>query len=285
VFQHLALFPNLDVRENILFGLRYVKPTAGNSLARLEGLMKTLGLLPVAERFPRELSGGQAQRVALVRALAFSPEILLLDEPFASLDRPMADSSREVFTRIHRELALTSVLVTHDWGQALTIADRVVVLSSDGQIAHDSTPKEAYESPRTPEAAALTGPVNLLKGTVASCDSRWLCVTACGGVFRAKWMSADPMPSIGAEVLLAFRPEWVGIENHLSSATTPLTGSVTQISHVGHRTLLHLSVDGSNMVVESDSISLPTVGSRIAFKTVPELTLAYPSVEREQYAA
>src|SRR5439155_10222063 len=127
-------------------------------------LLDTLDHIPVAKRLPTELAVGQAQRIGLVRALSSEPQLLLLDESFSRLDRPMADVAREMFTRLHRDRGLTSVLVTHDWGQALTIADSVIVLGRNGRIIQHSTPTEAYERPLTLEAAALTGPINVLSG-------------------------------------------------------------------------------------------------------------------------
>ena len=135
VFQSLALFPTMTVEGNVLFAAQYANGKRDSRRAAVGELLSSLGLASVADKFPDQLSGGQAQRVALARALSGSPRTLLLDEPFSSLDCPLADSARELVTQIHAERRLTTVFVTHDREQAMLIADRIIVLGADGILA------------------------------------------------------------------------------------------------------------------------------------------------------
>src|SRR3989338_3710635 len=276
VFQHLALFPNLSVLENIAFGLRYSGIRVEEQAAQAQRLMEFLRIASLAKKMPHELSGGQAQRGALARALAPKPRILLLDEPFYSLDRPLADAAREMVTRVHREQGLTTLIVTHDWEQALTIADRIVILGCDGRIVQDSTPMQAYGSPCTAEAASLTGPVNLLHGRVSSVNGLRLSIETSSGTVEAKWGSDKPVPSVATGVQLVVRPEWMRIDRQVDSQSTMPIGEVTQVVQVGTRCYVHLQANGHNLVAEcSDSAGL-SIGSRVGVAVNPELALAYP---------
>ena len=162
VFQQLALFPHLDVAANVAYGLRGTK---GAKAARVEALLDLVGLQGYGGRYPDELSGGQAQRVALARALAPEPDVVLLDEPFSSLDVSLrADVRREVRT-ILAAAGATALLVTHDQDEALAFGDRVAVMLA-GRLAQMGSPEEVYRRPATPAVAEFLGDANLLPGEV-----------------------------------------------------------------------------------------------------------------------
>lgn len=165
--QNGALFPNLTALANIGFGLRRGERT------RASELLDMVGLAGLGERRPHELSGGQQQRVALARAIAIRPTVLLLDEPFSSLDAAMRVSVRRDVTRILAELGTTTVLVTHDQDEALSMADQVALLS-DGRILAAETPRDLYQFPRTAAVASSLGEVNILRasltGMIAQCS-------------------------------------------------------------------------------------------------------------------
>ena len=167
VFQHYALFGHMSVFENVAFGLR-VKPRAQRpSESRIRDkvmeLLKLVQLDWVAERFPHQLSGGQRQRIALARALAVEPQVLLLDEPFGALDAKVRKELRRWLRRLHDEVHLTSVFVTHDQEEAMEVADRVVVMNQ-GRIEQVGPPDEVYDHPATPFVLQFLGDVNLFHG-------------------------------------------------------------------------------------------------------------------------
>ena len=169
VFQHYALFRRMSVFENVAFGLR-VKPR-GERLAeadvrrRVTELLRLVQLDWLGDRLPSELSGGQRQRVALARALAVEPKVLLLDEPFGSLDARVRQELRRWLRRLHDEIRLTSLFVTHDQEEALEVADRVVLLDR-GKIVQDGTPQELFETPAGPFVLDFLGSVNIFHGRV-----------------------------------------------------------------------------------------------------------------------
>lgn len=169
VFQHYALFKHMTVFENVAFGLkvrpRSVRPSKSEIKDRVESLLKLVKLELLHDRFPSQLSGGQRQRVALARALAVEPQVLLLDEPFGALDAQVRKELRRWLRRLHDEIHVTSVFVTHDQEEALEVADRVVVMNQ-GKIEQVGTPEEVYTNPATPFVYNFIGNVNLFHGRV-----------------------------------------------------------------------------------------------------------------------
>ena len=168
-FQHYALFRHLSVFENIAFGLRVrpneTRPPEKEIRARVEKLLQLIQLEPLARRFPSQLSGGQRQRVALARALAVEPKVLLLDEPFGALDAKVRKELRRWLRKLHDEIHITTLFVTHDQEEALEVADRVAILR-DGRIEQIGTPEEIYDHPASPFVYDFLGNVNLFSGRV-----------------------------------------------------------------------------------------------------------------------
>ena len=168
-FQHYALFRHLTVFENIAFGLRVrpktTRPSEEKIRARVGELLKLIQLEPLARRFPAQLSGGQRQRVALARCLAVEPRVLLLDEPFGALDAKVRKELRHWLRKLHDEIHVTTLFVTHDQEEALEVADRVAILR-DGRIEQIGTPEEIYDHPATPFVYDFLGNVNLFSGRV-----------------------------------------------------------------------------------------------------------------------
>ncbi|HXE56953.1 MAG TPA: sulfate/molybdate ABC transporter ATP-binding protein [Gemmatimonadales bacterium] len=167
VFQHYALFRHMTVFENVAFGLRVrprrTRPPEREIRVRVERLLGLVQLEWLADRYPSQLSGGQRQRVALARALAVEPRVLLLDEPFGALDARVRKELRRWLRRLHDEVQVTSVFVTHDQDEALEVADRVVVMN-EGRIEQIGTPEEVHERPATPFVYGFLGEVNLFRG-------------------------------------------------------------------------------------------------------------------------
>jgi len=171
VFQHYALFRHMSVFENIAFGLR-VRPRANRPSkeairAKVNELLRLIQLENLGGRFPSQLSGGQRQRVALARALAIEPSVLLLDEPFGALDARVRQDLRQWLRKLHDEIHVTSVFVTHDQEEALEVADRVVVMN-EGRIEQNGTPEEVFHHPATEFVMQFLGHVNLFRGRVES---------------------------------------------------------------------------------------------------------------------
>ena len=172
VFQHYALFRHMTVFENVAFGLRvrHAEPAPvgrARSPGKVEDLLKLVQLDYLGTRYPSQLSGGQRQRVALARALAVEPRVLLLDEPFGALDAKVRQELRRWLRRLHEEIHLTSLFVTHDQEEALELAGRVVIMNR-GQIEQQGSPQEVFERPATPFVMNFLGHVNIFHGRVES---------------------------------------------------------------------------------------------------------------------
>jgi sulfate transport system ATP-binding protein len=167
VFQHYALFGHMSIFENVAFGLRVrpkeTRPSEAQIKTKVTELLKLVQLDWIADRYPHQLSGGQRQRIALARALAVEPKVLLLDEPFGALDAKVRKELRRWLRRLHDEMHITSVFVTHDQEEAMEVADRIVVMNQ-GRIEQEGTPDQVYDHPATPFVLEFLGDVNLFHG-------------------------------------------------------------------------------------------------------------------------
>jgi iron(III) transport system ATP-binding protein len=198
VFQSYALFPNLTVEQNIAYGLQSVEPDKAKIRARTAELLALVGLPEQGPKYPAQLSGGQQQRIALARALAISPGLLLLDEPLSALDAKVRGYLRHEIKRLQRRLGVTTIMVTHDQEEALSMADRVVVMN-DGIIEQIGTPTEIYREPASLFVADFIGSMNKLRVTVA--DETHVKIGKATFACRSHGFRA------GAEAILALRPE------------------------------------------------------------------------------
>jgi sulfate/thiosulfate transport system ATP-binding protein len=185
VFQHYAAFKHMTVRENVAFGLRVRKRPKGEIAARVGELLGIVGLAGYADRYPSQLSGGQRQRMALARALAVEPGVLLLDEPFGALDAKVRAELRAWLRRLHDEVQVTTVLVTHDQEEAMDVADRIAVLN-DGAIEQAGAPRELYERPATPFVMGFLGPVTRLGADLVRPHDVAISLHADGGALQAQ---------------------------------------------------------------------------------------------------
>ena len=191
VFQQYALFPHMSVYDNVAFGLRAKKVSAAETRQRAMEMLEIVRLAEFARRRPAQMSGGQQQRVALARALVNLPSALLLDEPLAALDLKLREAMQIELKRIQREVGITFVFVTHDQGEALTMSDRIAVMSR-GKVEQIGTPEEIYAEPASIFVAGFIGSANLLPGTLDSVDDgRARSVST-----AARWsrLSARPSP-------------------------------------------------------------------------------------------
>ena len=229
VFQHYALFRHMTVFENVAFGLRMKprgqRPSEAQIRDKVMGLLKLVQLDWIADRYPSQLSGGQRQRIALARALAVEPKVLLLDEPFGALDAKVRKELRRWLRRLHDELHVTSIFVTHDQEEALEVADRVVVINK-GKIEQEGTPQEVWDNPASPFVYGFLGDVNLFKGRASD-----------GRVYLDDGLQLESQDAAGAHDSKAFayvRPHDLDVERYSPGQNTDLdgrqTGMVVQLS-------------------------------------------------------
>jgi putative spermidine/putrescine transport system ATP-binding protein len=225
VFQNYALFPHMTVRANIEFGLKSHHVEAAPMNKSVGSVLELVGLTPYAERYPRELSGGQQQRVALARVLALKPDLLLFDEPLSNLDAKLRVQMREEIRRLQRELGVTALFVTHDQEEAMTMADRIVLLER-GRIAQVGTAEEIYDHPRTRFVAGFIGTANFFEGSIVSVAGRKVFRCKSGLEIEAHAESSD----FGAGTI-AVRPE--KIEFVSPDATHAQPGVIRQATQLG----------------------------------------------------
>jgi sulfate transport system ATP-binding protein len=243
VFQHYALFRHMTVLQNVSFGLtvrpRATRPAQAEIRARATRLLQLVQLESMADRFPAQLSGGQRQRVALARALAVEPRVLLLDEPFGALDSKVRKELRTWLRRLHDEVKLTSVFVTHDQEEAMEVADRVVVMNH-ASIEQVGTPEEVYARPATPFVFNFLGEVNLFHGRIS------------GGriVLESPSGAAAPAPGSSGAGAVYVRPHELEV-SRIASADTQLRGRVVHYNAAGPVVKLEVSSSGTaNVHVE-----------------------------------
>lgn len=258
--QEASLFPHLSVGENI--GFAVPRRGSGGSAAgaraeRIAELAHLVGLDHLTGRAPNQLSGGQAQRVALARALAPRPDLLLLDEPFAALDTQLRTVLRREVAELLRAQGTTSLLVTHDQEEALTLADRVAVLH-DGRLAQFGTPEEIYQQPASDWVASFVGDVVELEGRWRG--GRVLCAL---GAVEASAVGFTPVD--GDAVRLMLRPEWiVPRPDLLAHAAAGADARVASISYAGHDAMITADlVDGPSVLLRMAAVELPAVGDDV----------------------
>jgi iron(III) transport system ATP-binding protein len=224
VFQSYALFPNLSVAQNVAYGLENTRARRADVTRRVRELLDMMGLAEHGAKYPAQLSGGQQQRVALARALATSPGLLLLDEPLSALDAKVRVYLRHEVKLLQRRLRVTTIMVTHDQEEALTMADRIVVMNR-GAIEQIGTPLEVYREPATPFVADFIGVMNFLAGTVVR-----------DGVVRLGLVElaceADGFAP-GTEVTVAIRPEDIVIQDGAGPAPDALPARVEVLTFLG----------------------------------------------------
>jgi iron(III) transport system ATP-binding protein len=226
VFQSYALFPNLTVARNIAYGLESRRVNRSAIEARVAELLALVGMSDAGGKYPSQLSGGQQQRVALARAIATSPGLLLLDEPLSALDARVRLRLRHEIKQLQRRLGITTIMVTHDQEEALTMADRIVVMNH-GVIEQVGTATEIYRRPATPFVADFIGTMTFLQGIVARPGT-----VALGDVELA---CADGMTGQrpGTPVTIAVRPEDVAIRNIADAATNRLEARIVEMEFLG----------------------------------------------------
>ncbi len=242
VFQHFALFRHMTVAENVAFALTVRKEPAAQVKQRVDELLELVQLRPFGGRYPDQLSGGQRQRVALARALAARPSVLLLDEPFGALDARVRIELRSWLDELHRELNVTSLLVTHDQEEALELAHRVVVMH-EGRIQQVGTPLEIYSHPANPFVAGFVGSANVIRGVVQNGRVSF-------GTYSIE--GADHLPE-GTVAHAFVRPHSVRVAPD-AVGSTRLPATVERATNLGPLTKLHLRLaDGQRVAAHVEN--------------------------------
>jgi putrescine transport system ATP-binding protein len=255
MFQNYALFPHLSVRDNIAFGLKRAGMARADIDTRVAEMVALVKLEGLEKRKPDQLSGGQRQRVALARSLARRPQVLLLDEPLAALDKKLRESTQWELMELQRRLGMTFIIVTHDQEEAMTVASRIGVMAA-GRLDQVATPRELYEAPLSRWIAQFIGDINLFDGEVESRDqSRLMIATRDAGTVV---VVEPPNPVTKTTVSVAVRPEKVKLSRRgvvpdavNARAINRLEGIVTDVSYLGGVTTYRVRLDSGAVVRSS----------------------------------
>jgi multiple sugar transport system ATP-binding protein len=266
VFQNYALYPHLSVFENICFGLRLKRTREEEVRRAVHQAAEILDLTALLDRKPSDLSGGQRQRVAMGRAIVRNPKVFLFDEPLSNLDAKLRNQMRAEIKRLHARLGTTVIYVTHDQVEAMTLADRIVVMR-DGNIEQIGTPTEVFDTPANAFVASFIGspPMNLVPATVASGDGGPMLSFGDHGAIPAPAFAAARLAP-GDAVLVGLRPE------HLTVTDAPLPGAATIsgvldiVEPLGSETILHVSVGiGAPLIVRTNARLHVASGAPVTF--------------------
>jgi multiple sugar transport system ATP-binding protein len=251
VFQNYALYPHLNVAKNMAFGLNIRKQPKEEIKLQIKEVSSMLGLTEYLDRRPSELSGGQRQRVAMGRAIVRQPSVFLFDEPLSNLDAKLRTQMRAEIKRLHKRLGATSIYVTHDQVEAMTLADRIVIMN-DGRIEQVGTPMELFNSPANTFVASFLGapPMNMVNAKVANGGDKLI------AEFYGQKLSLPELPalqnSVGREIILGIRPELVRV----ADKTTPnqISVDVDLIETLGSEALVHATLGNKPFVIRTITI-------------------------------
>ncbi|AJY47309.1 ABC transporter ATP-binding protein [Martelella endophytica] len=268
VFQSYALYPHMTVADNITFGMRMNKVDKALIAERLSRAAQMLHLEPLLERRPAQLSGGQRQRVAIGRAIVRDPSVFLFDEPLSNLDAALRHEMRVEILKLHRDLGSTMIYVTHDQVEAMTMADKIVVLSG-GKIEQIGSPLDLYLKPANRFVAEFLGSpkINTIETSVATLSDGFASLPLPGGGVVALPAGATTVAP-GAAVTLGVRPEHFVVGE---AAQATLSGTVELVEHLGSETLLTVRVDDDTVLtVKADGVSRLRYGDAISLGLRPE---------------
>jgi ABC-type sugar transport system ATPase subunit len=265
VFQSYALYPHMTVYKNMAFGLKFAKTNKDEADKRVRQAAEILQLTPYLERKPRDLSGGQRQRVAIGRAIVREPAVFLFDEPLSNLDAALRINTRIEIAKLHRQLKATTIYVTHDQVEAMTLASKIVVMNQ-GRVEQVGAPLDLYHHPQNQFVAGFIGSprMNFVKAVVVAADGNGLTVD---------FGEAKPMPiplggvraKPGDSVTLGIRPEHLG---EGARHAMVLTGAVEAVEHLGEASYVHVRRDdGTLLTARSPGDSRAEVGSRVSVST------------------
>jgi spermidine/putrescine ABC transporter ATP-binding subunit len=269
MFQNYALFPHLSVAENVAFGLEVRGRPREEVAQRVKEALAMVRLGGLEQRKPKQLSGGQQQRVALARALVTRPKVLLLDEPLGALDKHLRQEMQVELRRIQRQVGITTIFVTHDQEEALTLSDRIAIFDS-GRIIQEGAPMAVYERPVTKFAAGFLGEANFLHGRVSAREPGGLAriALAIGGEASCRLSSGQ----VGETVLLALRPEKITLGPNGPADVNAVRGKVTDVVFSGNSTTYRIAVGQQVMTLFRQNLADGTVapGSEVVLSWSPD---------------
>ena len=253
VFQSYALFPHMSVRANVGYGLRARKVASTTIESSVDRMLALVQMTAFADRYPHQLSGGQQQRIALARTLAVSPKVLLLDEPFGALDKNLRLDMQIEVKRLQRELNITTIMVTHDQEEALSMADRIAVMNH-GRVEQFAPPDEIYDGPATLFVAGFVGTANLLKGTVSTSAAGDRRLSLAGGgtlSMRTHGSLSHPLhPNGNGAVIAAIRPEQL---RFVDASSDGLAATVRMVLPLGPAVVYELTLaDGTPIKITAE---------------------------------
>ncbi|MEL6600840.1 MAG: sn-glycerol-3-phosphate ABC transporter ATP-binding protein UgpC [Pseudomonadota bacterium] len=256
VFQNYAIYPHMSVRKNIGFGLRTAKMAKADKESRIDEVAGILGMSDLLDRKPNQLSGGQRQRVAIGRAMVRDPSVFLFDEPLSNLDAQLRTQMRLEIKKLHQRVGNTIVFVTHDQVEAMTMADRIVIMK-DGHIQQVGTPSEVYHSPANTFVAQFIGApsMNMLSGQARD------------GRVRLESGGAVPIPGTAAgDVILGLRPD----DLRMSEGDGALAGTVSVVEPLGPDALIYVDVAGQEVIAKASGRTPPKVGETVQLTADPD---------------
>ncbi len=258
VFQNYAIYPHMTVRKNIGFGLRSSNATKAEKQKRLESVAELLGMTDYLDRKPSQLSGGQRQRVAIGRAMVRDPAVFLFDEPLSNLDAQLRTQMRLEIKKLHQRVGSTIVFVTHDQVEAMTMADRIVIMK-DGHILQVGTPAEVYHQPANTFVAQFIGApsMNMIPGAVKDGTIE----LSTGG--RLSFQRALPE---GRRIILGIRPE----DLHPGQGKSVIEGAVNVREPLGHETLIYVGTSNGDVIAKADGRIPPAIGEIVQLGSDPE---------------
>ena len=265
VFQSYAVWPHMTVFDNLAFPLRVRKVKRGAMRTRVREVLELVEMAAFEQRYPHQLSGGQQQRIALGRALVYSPSVLLLDEPFSNLDAKLRERARAWVKELQSTLGLTTIFVTHDQDEALSMSDRVAVMSA-GEVQQIGTPEEVYRHPTNRFVAEFVGRVNLIRGSVTSADGGPTMLTIPGTTQRLMLPGSAP----SGDVTLAVRPEALALtaaDDATVNGTNTWVADVHTVAFLGDHYEYEVIADGVPLTVQSPR---RIVGDRIKVHIPPD---------------
>ncbi|MER8447629.1 sn-glycerol-3-phosphate ABC transporter ATP-binding protein UgpC [Mesorhizobium sp. M1066] len=262
VFQSYALYPHMSVEQNLSFGLRMTGNPKADTERRVKRAAEILRISELMDRRPKKLSGGQRQRVAIGRAIVREPQVFLFDEPLSNLDAELRVQMRVEISRLHKELGTTMIYVTHDQTEAMTLADRIVVMRA-GHIEQIGRPLDLYDNPDNQFVAGFVGSpkMNFIKGRVVGYDARGVVVDLAG---QEKTRITQPLtgaapemgsPKIGSKVIVGVRPEHFG---NAGEGDADLVVAIDVVEHLGGTSFLYArTANGDDVVIQRDATKVP----------------------------
>jgi spermidine/putrescine ABC transporter ATP-binding subunit len=277
VFQNYAIFPHMTVFDNIAFGLVERGETRTEIRRKVLAALEQVGMAGYEERYERELSGGQKQRVALARVLVIEPEILLLDEPLSALDKKMREEMKFWIKKIQRSVGITTIYVTHDQSEALTMSDRIAVMN-EGRVLQVGSPVEIYEHPASRFIAEFIGESNLLAGRVSTINGTG-CEVRVGDASLPARAPAAALLQTGAEVALLIRPEMIRLQPARQGEAPMLEGWIADEVYQGSLRRYRVEASGQELMVEVPNrpdLARLSAGAPVALYWSPESGVVVP---------